>query len=50
MKRKKSKTQQDRDALAAVTKEMARPRFAESARRDEEAAIRPAPKTKKRAA
>jgi predicted nucleic acid-binding Zn-ribbon protein len=50
VKRKKSKTQQDRDALAAVTKEMAQPRFAESARRDEEAAIRPAPKTKKRAA
>jgi hypothetical protein len=50
VKRKKSKTQQDRDAIAAVAKEMAQPRFAQSARRDEKAAIHPAPKTRKHAA
>ena len=37
MNKKKSKTQKDKDWLAIVVKEMARPRFTESARREEEA-------------
>jgi hypothetical protein len=35
-KKKKSKEQRNRKTLASVTKEMARPRFAESARKEEE--------------
>jgi hypothetical protein len=38
MKRKRSNKERDKAALAAVTKEMEQPRFAESARREEEAA------------
>ena len=38
MKRKKSKKELDKAALAAVAKEMEQPRFAESARREVEAA------------
>ena len=38
MKRKKLKKQKDKTTLAKVTKEMARPRFAESARKEEEEA------------
>jgi len=37
VKHKKSKKQQDKATLASVTKEMAEPRFAESARQEEEA-------------
>jgi hypothetical protein len=37
MKRKKSKKQKDKATLAKVTREMAQPRFAESARNEEEA-------------
>jgi len=33
---KKSKKQRDKKTIASVTKEMARPRFAESAREEEE--------------
>jgi len=36
-KKKKSKMQKDKDMVASVLKEMARPRFAESAREEEEA-------------
>jgi hypothetical protein len=38
VKRKKSKKELDKAALAAVTKEMEQPRFVESARQEEEAA------------
>jgi hypothetical protein len=38
VKRKKSKKELDGAALAAVAKEMEKPRFAESARQEEEAA------------
>jgi len=38
MKRKKSKKELDKAALAAVAKEMEQPRFVESARREVEAA------------
>ena len=38
MKSNKSRVARDKAALAAVTKEMGRPRFAESARAQEEAA------------
>jgi hypothetical protein len=38
IKKKKSKKQSDRKTLDRVTKEMARPRFAESARKEEEGA------------
>jgi hypothetical protein len=38
VKKKKSKKQSDRETLDRVTKEMARPRFAESARKEEEEA------------
>jgi hypothetical protein len=38
VKRKQSKKRQDKATLARVTKEMARPRFAESARKEEEEA------------
>jgi len=37
VKHKKSKKQRDKATLASVTKEMAEPRFAESAREEEEA-------------
>jgi hypothetical protein len=50
VKRKKSKKQRDQAAIAAVTREMAQPRFAVSARRDEEAAVHLVPKTKKHSA
>jgi hypothetical protein len=36
VKHKKSKKQRDKATLASVTKEMAAPRFAESARKEEE--------------
>jgi len=36
--KKSTKKQRDKAALAAVTREMGRPRFAESARAEEEAA------------
>lgn len=39
VKRKKSRKQREKDAIAAVAKEMARPRYAVSARRNEEAAL-----------
>jgi hypothetical protein len=38
VKRKKSKKERDKTALAAVAKEMEQPRFAESAREGQEAA------------
>jgi hypothetical protein len=38
VKKKKSKKQSDRETLDRVTKEMARPRFAESARKEDEEA------------
>jgi hypothetical protein len=38
VKHKKSKKQEDKATLASITKEMARPRFAESARKEEEEA------------
>jgi hypothetical protein len=38
VKHKKSKKQRDKATLASVTKEMAEPRFAESARKEEEEA------------
>jgi hypothetical protein len=38
IKKKKSKKQSDKKTLDRVTKEMARPRFAESARKEEEEA------------
>jgi hypothetical protein len=44
---KKSKQVRDKAALAAVTKEMGRPRFAESARAEEEAAGHQVPNRKK---
>jgi hypothetical protein len=47
MKATKSKKLRDKAALAAVTKEMARPRFAESARAEEEAAGHPVTNRKK---
>jgi hypothetical protein len=40
VKHKKSKKQRDAATLASVTKEMAGPRFAESARKEDEAAQR----------
>jgi hypothetical protein len=36
VKHKKSKRQRDKATLASITKEMAAPRFAESARKEEE--------------
>jgi hypothetical protein len=47
VKRKKSKKELDKAALAAVAKEMGQPRFAESARREEEAAEHQAANRKK---
>ena len=47
MKPKLSKKARDKAALAAVTKEMERPRFAESARAEEEAAGHPVTNPKK---
>jgi hypothetical protein len=38
VKRKKSKKERDKATLAAVAREMEQPRFAESARQEEEAA------------
>jgi hypothetical protein len=45
---KKSKQARDKAALAAVTKEMGRPRFVESARGEEDAAVHPVPSRKKK--
>jgi hypothetical protein len=47
VKPKKSKNARDKAALAAVTKEMERPRFAESARAEEDAAGHPVTSRKK---
>jgi hypothetical protein len=47
VKPKLSKKARDKAALAAVTKEMERPRFAESARAEEEAAGHPVTNPKK---
>jgi hypothetical protein len=47
VKPNKSKNARDKAALAAVAKEMGRPRFAESARADEEAAGHPVTNRKK---
>jgi hypothetical protein len=47
VKPKKSKKELDKAALAAVAKEMEQPRFAESARREEEAAGHQAANRKK---
>jgi hypothetical protein len=47
VKSKKSRKAQDKAALAAVTKEMGRPRFVESARAEEEAAGHPVTQRKK---
>jgi hypothetical protein len=48
VKPNQAKKARDKAALAAVTKEMRRPRFAESARAHEEAAAHPVPnRTKK---
>ena len=43
MKHVKSKKQKDKETLASVLKEMAQPRFAESARKEEEDANHEAP-------
>jgi hypothetical protein len=47
VKPNKSKNARDKAALAAVAKEMGRPRFAESARAEEEAAGHPVTNRKK---
>jgi len=48
VKRELSKKALDKAALAAVTKEMERPRFVESARAEEEAAGHPVTKRKRK--
>ncbi|HXN27088.1 MAG TPA: hypothetical protein VN902_08215 [Candidatus Acidoferrales bacterium] len=48
MKGKESKKERDKAALDAVAQEMGRPRFVESARREEEAAARRATNRKRK--